>query len=54
MNLSPRFSLGIIFLTAGLLGPIVATSAQEKSADQIARELTNPNNDMAKLTFKNL
>jgi len=24
-----------------------------KSADQVARELTNPNNDLAKLTFKN-
>jgi len=28
-------------------------AAQEKSADEIARELTNPNNDLAKLTFKN-
>ncbi len=53
MSLSIRFSLVVIFLTGGLLGPIVATSAQDKTADQIARELTNPNNDMAKLTFKN-
>jgi hypothetical protein len=42
-----------------LLGLALAMSfpmlvaAQEKTADEISRELANPNNDLAKLTFKN-
>lgn len=37
-----------------LIFSMVATGfAQEKSADEVARELANPNNSLASLTFKN-
>jgi len=36
-----------------LFGLATAGFAQEKSADEIARELANPNNSLASLTFKN-
>jgi len=36
-----------------LFGLVTTGFAQEKSADEIARELANPNNSLASLTFKN-
>jgi len=42
----------LVALLVGLALPLLA-AAQGKSADDVARELTNPNNDLAKLTFKN-
>jgi len=40
--------------TAVLALPVFAAEAHEgKSADEVAKELANPNNDLARLTFKN-
>jgi hypothetical protein len=51
-----RSGLLAAVLTAGLVvaTPITAKEAHEgKSADQVARELANPNNSLASLTFEN-
>jgi len=46
----PRCIAAILYV----LGAISPTaSAEEKSADEVARELANPNNSLASLTFKN-
>jgi len=39
-----------LFVTVALTVPAMA---QEKSADEVAKELANPNNSLASLTFKN-
>ncbi len=36
-----------------LVGVSTTAFAEEKSADEVAKELANPNNSLAKLTFKN-
>jgi len=43
---------GALLLSFGMFAA-PGHAAEEKTADEIARELTNPNNDLAKLTFKN-
>jgi len=55
MKFSLNRNRAIALVLGGLLSQFWATAglAQEKSADDVARELTNPNNDLAKLTFKN-
>jgi len=42
-------SITAVLILLGLIGQVVA---QEKSADEVARELANPNNSLASLTFK--
>lgn len=56
----PKFKDMFPLLPHGLLasmpaagGGSSAAGSGDKSADDIAKELTNPNNDLAKLTFKN-
>jgi hypothetical protein len=45
-------TLGCLVLGLALVASAPA-AAQEKSADEIAKELANPNNSLASLTFKN-
>lgn len=45
-----RQLIAAALLVLGLAAPAFA---QEKSADEVARELANPNNSLASLTFKN-
>jgi len=40
-------------ISSGTIQPLKEDSAQAKSTDEIARELANPNNSLASLTFKN-
>jgi len=42
-----------IALVAAVSAFMVEQAAAAKSADEVAKELANPNNDLAKLTFKN-
>jgi len=48
-NIKKAFALMLVFIIC-MAAPALA---QEKSADEIARELANPNNSLASLTFKN-
>lgn len=48
-NIKKAFALMLVFIMC-MAAPALA---QEKSADEIARELANPNNSLASLTFKN-
>jgi len=45
--------LGLMFAVPVMAAEPAAASPQEKSADEVARELANPNNSLASLTFKN-
>jgi hypothetical protein len=47
-----RANLTAAALVVALTSPLVV-KAQEKSADEVARELANPNSPLASLTFKN-
>jgi hypothetical protein len=47
-----KTTVKIVIVTV-LLGSFYAAQAQEKSADEIARELSNPNTALASLNFKN-
>ena len=45
---------GSFIITAILMLPDIAVGQEEgKSADEVAKELANPNNSLASLTFKN-
>jgi len=45
--------LSVLLLLFCFVFVAVPVVAQEKSTDEVARELANPNNSLASLTFKN-